>query len=111
MEDERGAVGRLERAERSGFIPIVILALAIVGWAAFQTTQLLYERDALAAARFSQERLMETSKKLREGLDTVAKQTQLLANKGNASAKLVVDELKRRGITINPETAAAPEKK
>ena len=54
---------------------------------------------------------MENAKKLREGLDTLAKQTQLLANKGNTSAKLIVDELKKRGITINPDSAPAPEKK
>ncbi len=74
-------------------------------------TQLLRERDSLDAARSSQERPMENSKKLRDQLDGLARETQLLANKGNAGAKLVVDELKKRGITINPDPPAAADKK
>jgi hypothetical protein len=55
---------------------------------------------------------MENSKKLRDQLDGIARETQLLANKGNAGAKLIVDELKKRGITISTDPpAAAPEKK
>ena len=54
---------------------------------------------------------MENSKKLRDQLDGLARETQLLANKGNAGARLIVDELKKRGITINPEPPATPVKK
>ena len=74
-------------------------------------TQLLRERDALDTARTNQERLMENSKKLRDQLDGIARETQLLANKGNAGAKLIVDELKKRGITISTEPPPAPDKK
>ena len=74
-------------------------------------TQLLRERDALDTARSNQERLMENSKKLRDQLDGIARETQLLANKGNAGAKLIVDELKKRGITISTEPPPAPDKK
>jgi hypothetical protein len=111
MEEQRRTTGRSPSAGPSVFIPLIILALAAGGWAGFQMTQLLRERDSLAVARFNQEHPIENAKKLREGLDTLAKQTQLLATKGNAGAKLIVDELRKRGITINPESAAAPEKK
>jgi hypothetical protein len=111
MEEESMATGRLPRAGTSVFIPLVILTLVTVGWAAFQMTQLMRERDALAVARANQERPMENAKKLRDGLDSLAKQTQLLATKGNAGAKIIVDELKKRGITINPESTPEPEKK
>lgn len=97
------STSRLNGAEQSVFIPLIILTLAAVAWAAFQMTQLLRERDAIAVARAAQERPLENAKKLREGLDTLAKQTQQLATKGNPSAKLIVDELKKRGITINPD--------
>ena len=99
------------RSERSPFVPFLILALSVTGWAAFQMTQLLRERDSLETAHSSQERLMENSKKLRDQLDGLARETQLLANKGNAGARLIVDELRKRGITINPEPPAAADKK
>ena len=111
MENERPPLPRPERGERSVFVPLVILALAVAGWAAFQMTQLLRERDSLDAARTNQERPMENSKKLRDQLDGIARETQLLANKGNAGAKLIVDELKKRGITISTEAPPAPDKK
>jgi len=111
MDEERMATGRFPKAGASAFIPLIILTLSAVGWAAFQMTQLMRERDVLAEARLNQERPMENAKKLREGLDALAKQTQLLATKGNAGAKIIVDELKKRGITINPESAPEPEKK
>lgn len=112
-EERNASLTRRGRSERSPFIPFLILALSVTGWAAFQTTQLLRERDALEAARSSQERPMENSKKLRDQLDGIARETQLLANKGNAGAMLIVDELKKRGITINPEppSTPAPDKK
>jgi hypothetical protein len=69
-------------------------------------TQLMRERDALAAAQGNLEKPLQESKKLRERLDTLARETQLLANRGNKSALLVVDELRKRGITINPESKA-----
>jgi hypothetical protein len=107
MEQDGMAQTRLHGAEQNVFIPLIILTLAAVSWAAFQMTQLLRERDALAAARVAQEQPLENAKKLRDGLDTLAKQTQLLATKGNPSAKLIVDELKKRGITINPDAPPA----
>jgi len=110
-EERNASLTKRGGSERSPFIPFLILALSVTGWAAFQMTQLLRERDSLDVARSSQERPMENSKKLRDQLDGLARDTQLLANKGNASARLIVDELKKRGITINPEPPAAPDKK
>ena len=111
MEERHSSVPNRVRGHRSAFVPLLILALAVTGWAAFQMTQLLRERDSLEVARTNQERPMENSKKLREQLDGIARETQVLANKGNAGARLIVDELKKRGITISTETPAAPDKK
>jgi hypothetical protein len=110
-EDRNAGATKRGHNERSPFIPFLILALSVTGWGAFQMTQLLRERDALETAHSGQERLMENSKKLRDQLDGLARETQLLANKGNAGARLIVDELRKRGITINPEPPAAPDKK
>lgn len=99
------------RTERNAFIPLLILALTVVGWSIFQMTHLLRERDSFATMRSNQERPMENGKKLRDQLDGIARETQLLANRGNSSARLIVDELRKRGITINPDSQPPANKK
>lgn len=91
----------------SPFLPILVLALVLAGWFLFQSLQLLRERDAMQAAIANQEKQMQESKKLRDSLDAIAKGTASLADAGNPNAKLIVDELKKRGITISPNTAPA----
>ena len=109
MADERPHLRNDDRA--SPFIPILILTLAFVGWSGFQTTQLVQEKGALATLKVTQDKQTEDSKKLRESLENLAKGTLALSNQGNPNARLIVDELRRRGITISPDTppaAAAP---
>ena len=88
------------------FIPLLILVVTYLAWTVFQTSQLVGERDALATLRSNHEQPFQESKKLRESLDKIARETQLLANRGNKGALLVVDELRKRGVTINPELPA-----
>jgi hypothetical protein len=90
---------------RSPFIPLLVLALAVAGWFCYQTAQLAREGDNLQTARAAQDRSVQESKKLRDSLDAIARDTALLADKGNAGAKLIVDELRKRGVTINPNVA------
>lgn len=95
----------------SPFVPLLLATLALLGWLALQAQQMLAERDALAAARQSQQQTVDTAAKLRASLDALAADTQRMAHTGNPSAKLLVDELARRGVTINsslaPDAAAA----
>jgi hypothetical protein len=93
--------------ERSPFVPLLLLALTLTGWLAFQTVQLQREKSSLDTAYASQDKNVQESKKLRDALDTLARDTALLADKGNPSARLLVDELRKRGVTINP-TASPP---
>ena len=51
--------------------------------------------------------MVENATQFRAKLDKVARETQQLADRGNPNAKFVVDELRKRGITINP-TASPP---
>jgi hypothetical protein len=85
------------------FLPMLILAVAVAGWFGFQTVQLWKEHDLLVATITSQEKLFADSQKVRDSLDSLARQIGALADSGNASARLVVDELKRRGITFDPK--------
>lgn len=86
----------------SPFFPMLVLALVLAGWFLFQSLQLMRERDAMREAITNQEKQMQESKKLRDSLDAIAKGTAALADAGNPNARLVVDELKKRGITISP---------
>jgi len=98
----------------SAFVPVLILSLVLLAWFGFQATQLRAERDALREAITGQDKRIEDSKKLRDALDAVARGTQQLADGGNPNARLVVDELKKHGVTISPNaptsTTAVPDK-
>jgi hypothetical protein len=85
------------------FLPLLILSIAVASWFGFQSYEMWKERDALAATFAAQDKPLAESQKVRDSLDTIAREVALLADKGNPSAKLVVGELRRRGITIDPK--------
>lgn len=89
-----------ERAEHSIFVPMLIMAGALVAWFAFQTVQLGTERGDLAAIKAGQDSQVEAAAKIRTSLDSLAAATQRLANSGNANAQVIVEELRKRGVTI-----------
>ncbi len=95
-------------APRSLFLPAALFALAFVGWLGFQTVQLVGERQALAAARATHDPMELNATKLRTALDALATATAKLATDGNANARVIVEELRKRGVTINPAGALKP---
>ncbi len=86
------------------FVPLLLLSAALLLWAGAQMVQLLSERSTLKTLLTSQSTAFAASQKLRVQLDAIASGTQRLADGGNQNAKLVVEELRKRGITINPAT-------
>jgi hypothetical protein len=98
-----------ERARRdagySPFLPLLLVVVTAVAWPAFQCYQLASERDVLAKLYANQTRQYEEATKLRNSLDALARETALLADRGNPGAKLIVGELARRGVTINPNAS------
>ena len=86
----------------SPFVPMLLIALAIVVWLAFQCLQLVLEQRQLTLAQANQESQYQAATKLRAALDGVATATAKLATDGNANARVVVDELRKRGVTIRP---------
>jgi hypothetical protein len=84
----------------------------VVAWSAFQCYQLVNEKHGLASVYGNQSRPFEDAGKLRNSLEALARETAILADKGNPGAKLIIAELSRRGVTINPNvppaTAPAP---
>ena len=96
-----------ETASRSAFIPLLLGGLAVLGWLGFQAWQFNMESQALQAAYASQQQTVDGAAKLRASLDTLAADTQRLADAGNPNARTLVDELKKRGVTISTTPANA----
>ena len=92
---------------KSPFVPVLLVALALTVWLGFQTYQLVREVQQLAQLRARQDGPVEAAAKVRASLDSVATATALLAERGNGNARVIVDELRRRGITINQPGPAA----
>jgi hypothetical protein len=91
----------------SPFLPLLLLVIAVAAWPVFQCYQLINEKQGLATVYANQARQFEEAGKLRASLDSLARETAILADKGNPGAKLIVGELAKRGVTINPNAAPA----
>jgi hypothetical protein len=91
----------------NAFTPLLLLAIAIVAWFGFQTVQLVGERQQFGAAQASIDVQAQTATKIRSSLDAVATATAKLAADGNPSARAIVEELRKRGVTINAASAPA----
>ncbi len=89
----------------SVFLPMLLLSLAFVAWLGFQALQQWTDREQVAQALAGLEAPEQNATKLRASLDAVATQTSRMASEGNPNARLIVDELRKRGITINPNGA------
>ena len=96
-------------ARTSTFIPTLLLALAFVAWLGFQATQQWMERQQLALAHANIEPQEQAATKLRASLEAVATSTARLAAAGNVNARVIVEELRKRGVTINPAGAPKPQ--
>lgn len=89
-------------------LPLLLVIIALIVWSAFQTTQLYKERQNLKTAYDNQEQVVTNAKKMRAQLDAIAAGTKRLADQGNANAQLIVQQLAKNGISINPNQQAAP---
>jgi uncharacterized protein HemX len=89
----------------SAFVPALLLALAFVLWLAFQAVQLVREQQQLTVATANLQAQTQVATKLRAALDALATSTAKLAADGNANARVIVEELRKRGVTINPPGA------
>jgi hypothetical protein len=90
---------------RSPFLPLLLLVIAFLGWTILQTTELFREHFALNATRVQQAAPLAQAQKIRAATDSLASKTEKLAEGGNASAQIVIAQLKQRGITINPNAS------
>ena len=92
------------------FVPLFLIAIALLGATAIPTLRLVSERQVLKDTDSEQATPLANTYKLRVAADSLFSKTQVLADKGNPSAMQVVEVLKQRGLTINPnaQTPAPP---
>ncbi len=105
------SVGRwwtLQRRTGNPFLPVLLLAAALVLLVGSQTAGVLAERFNLNRAWDGQAEAFDQSKRLRRQLDGIATETARLARRGNQNAAKVVAELSKLGITIDPDAKPAP---
>lgn len=102
-----GTPTRTDAQTTSAFVPLLLVGLALLGWTVFQTVELIGEHRGLTAAQVAQQTQVERAEKLRASLSTLASDTQKLADGGDAGAKLIIDQLHQRGITINPNASSS----
>jgi len=90
------------RADSYGpFLPLLLIGLSLLTWFGFQSWQLVAERQQLEQLTANLQPQIEQANQRRMALDKLALATRQLAGQGNANAGVIVDELRRRGVTIN----------
>lgn len=108
MSDQQSSTNR----SFSPYLPIFLLALAMLTNLSFQTFTLVNEAGQLKAALATQEKGIEEGQKMRGQLQEMAKQALALAEKGNVNAASLIDAMSKKGINIKasePTTAATAE--
>jgi hypothetical protein len=88
------------------FVPQLLMTLTLTGWLGFQAFQQVGERQQLKALDASGAAQEQAAQKVRASLEAIATATAKLAGDGNANAQSVVDQLRKRGVTINPSAGA-----
>ena len=106
---QRSVSGRRQAptASYSPFLPALLSSLGLCGWLGFQTFQLMNDRSAILGAHAAQQQTVDNASRLRASLDALAADTQRLAETGNVNARTLVEELRKRGVTINPNAPSS----
>jgi len=86
---------------RAWRLPLIVTLVSLLIWFGFQTIQLVMERGSLKLMKRSLEAPMQQSQKVRAQLEALINKTAELANQGNANARIVIEELEKRGLPIS----------
>lgn len=92
-------------SRHSVFFPILLLASSLALMTGFQSMQLMREGETLQQRQAQQKGLLEEATKVRQQLEAVAQGTALLAREGNNNARQLLEQLRKAGITVNPDAA------
>ena len=84
-------------------IALTITIVSLILWFGFQAFQLVRDRSGLRLLKANQETAIQESAKIRTQFQTLMTKTAALANQGHAGARMVIDELQKRGVGIAPD--------
>ncbi len=93
-------------AARGSSLPFILTLAALIIYFTFQTLQLLTERGNLAMVKSNQDGAIQEAQKVQTQFKTLVGKTGELAAQGHAGAKMVMEELLKRGVGSAPESAA-----
>jgi hypothetical protein len=91
-------------------LPLIILLAALTVYFVFQTWQVAVERTNLGLVKANQDAAIQEAQRVQTQFKTLVTKTGQLAAQGHAGAKMVMEELQKRGLGEGPE-APAPETK
>jgi cell division protein FtsB len=92
-------------AERPALrLPLTLTLVSLLIWFGFQTVALTLERNQLSAVNSNFEAAAREAEKMRAQLEALITKTAELASKGNPNAKIVIEELQKRGIPLASAT-------
>lgn len=81
---------------------VALLVLAVLIWFGYQAWNLQREYTNLQAVQAGQEGPLEQARRRQAQLETTARRVWALSQEGHPGATLIVQELARRGVNINP---------
>ena len=113
MSEPSGAqLARSSRPYHSRFTPIVLIAVAVLLALFLQCLRLLAEHDQLQSLIRLQEPIVQSANATRAKLEKVAGEAVLMADYGNQNAKLLLEEMRKRGLAEVPDAEGyAPREK
>ena len=91
-------------------LPLILTLAALIVYFGFQTLQLLGERSNMTVVKSNQEAAIQEAQKVQAQFKNLVDKTSELADQGHAGAKMVMEELLKRGVSSAPQ-AMPPETK
>lgn len=85
-------------------LPLIITLAALTLYFGFATLQGFTERVNLTAVKSNQEAAIQEMQKVQGQFKTLVSKTSELAQQGHAGARMVMEELLKRGVGTAPET-------
>jgi hypothetical protein len=87
----------------NGNLALTLVVFSWCAWMVFQTVQLVRERNHLTQLQTNQESALQEAAKVKAQIDAIATDTAKLAAEGNAGARRIVAELRKRGFKVGVE--------
>ncbi|HEX9143274.1 MAG TPA: hypothetical protein VGA09_03310 [Candidatus Binatia bacterium] len=103
VEEEEAAGEPVPKRSGSSSVALTVTIGCLVLWFGFQAFQLIRDRGNLGLVKANQESAIQESEKVQAQFKALMTKIAELAKQGHAGAKMVMDELQKRGVGFAPE--------